>query len=248
MRFCRALIALVPFPALAQTFEVASIRLHPDDQVFGQATTSSPLVRLSGYTIFGLVMDAYGLHDYQLSFGNVAPKDDVYNTRYDIAARAPFDRAPNPAELRAMLQALLADRFKFNAHRDSREMPVYTLVAAKNGAKLTPGSGDSECQMHSRLAPDGRNNEETFSHCPVDRLAERLTRLVEDRLVLDQTGLTGNYDFQLTAIPESRTRTGSDPIDIPLPTALAHLGLRLQAQKAQIGILVVDRVEKPSEN
>jgi uncharacterized protein (TIGR03435 family) len=240
-----AALGQAPQPA----FEVASIRQH-QGSVYrtGPLTFSSPLIRLEGYTVFGLVMDAYNLRDYQLAFGAVARPDGIYDTQYDIVARAPAAIAPSIDEARAMLRTLLADRFKLRVHWETKEMPVYVLVVGKNGPRLKASSANGQCAVNVGLASDGRNNEVTFSSCPIERLADWLSNLIVDRPVLDQTGLTGKFDFRLVAIPEYRTRNSSDPADISGATAVGELGLKLVPQKARIDILAVDHVEKPDEN
>jgi uncharacterized protein (TIGR03435 family) len=244
------LLAFLRVTRNAQAFEVASVRQHQGSFYrTGPFTVSSPLIRLEGYTIFGLVMDAHHLRDDQLAFGAVARPDDVYNTQYDIVARAPGGRVPSMDEARAMLRTLLADRFKLKVHHETKEMPVYALLVGKNGARLKASSASSECSVHAALASDGRNSEVTFSNCLVERLADDwLSNLIVDRPVLDQTGLTGKYDFRLVAIPDSRSRNSTDPADISGFMAVGELGLKLAPQKARIDILVVDHVEKPGEN
>jgi len=230
-------------------FEVASVRQHRGLTTrTGPLSVSSPLIRLEGYTVFGLVMDAWGLRDFQLAFGSVARPDDIYDTMYDIVARAPGETVPRIDDVRAMLRTLLADRFRLREHREIKGMPVYALIAGKNGPKLKVGTADGRCSLRVGLASDGRNSEEAFSNCPIERLAERVGNLIGDRPVLDQTGLTGTYDFRLVAIPEYRTRHQSDPADISPITAVGELGLKLVSQKSRVEILVVDHLEKPDEN
>jgi uncharacterized protein (TIGR03435 family) len=243
------------FPLAAQrdaarlSFEVASIRAHQGSSFrSGPLAVSGPLIRLEGYTVFGLVMDAYHLRDFQLAFGSVARPDDIYDAMYDIVARVPGDKPPNLDEVRLMLQALLADRFKLTAHRESKAMPVYALQVGKNGSKLKTAAPGSQCSVQTKLAGDGRNNEETFSACPVERLADRLGNLMHDRPVLDQTGLTGKYDFRLLLTPEYRSRNQSNPADISPVSAVGELGLKLAPQKAPVEILVIDHLEKPTAN
>jgi uncharacterized protein (TIGR03435 family) len=234
-----------PAPA---AFEVASIHRHQGAAIrTGPLTVSSPLIRMEGYTVFGLVMDAYHLRDYQLTFGAAARPDDVYDIQYDISARAPGQSVPGINDTRAMLQTLLADRFKLRVHHETKEMPVYALVPGKNGPRLKASPDSGQCSVHTGPASDGRNREETFSSCPIERLADRLTNM-GSRPVLDQTGLTGKYDFRLVAIPESRSLGQSDPADISINAAVGELGLKLVPQKAQIDIIVVDHLEKPTEN
>src|SRR6185312_7525087 len=115
-------------PALwPQSFEVASVRRHRGADVFrtGPLTVSGPLVRLEGYTIFGLILDAYDLRDFQVS---AAPEvrahpEEIFDAMYDVVARAPGDGAPSFDEVRAMLRNLLGDRFGLTVHRYLKEMP-----------------------------------------------------------------------------------------------------------------------------
>ena len=146
-----------------------------------------------------------------------------------------------------MLQTLLADRFKLAIHRETKEMPVYALVAGKNGSRLKSSAVGDPCSMHQKLASDGRNYEETFSNCPIEELAKQLEQLGIDRPVVDKTNLTGTYDFRLVVTPELRSHSASD-LDITTSTALRELGLKLESQKAPIEIVVIDQVKKPTEN
>jgi uncharacterized protein (TIGR03435 family) len=231
-----------------KAFEVTSIRRYQgDERRPGPLSVSSTLIRLQGYTVFGLVMDAYHLRDFQLSFGSVAPENDIYDTMYDIVARVPGEKPPSLDDARLMLETLLAERFQLKAHHESKEMPVYVLVAGRD-PKLQPSNSGAPCTVRTVLAADGRNNEETFTNCPVERLADRLGNMIGDHPVLDRTGLAGTYDFKLIAIPAYRSRARTDPADIPPTSAVGELGLRMVMQKAPIDILVVDHLEKPTEN
>jgi uncharacterized protein (TIGR03435 family) len=242
------LLLLAVLTLFGQVFEAASIRRYQGDaRRPGPLSVSSTLIRLQGYTVFGLVLDAYHLRDFQLSFGNVAPENDIYDTMYDIVARAPGEKRPSLDDVRLMLQALLAERFQFKARHESKEMPVYVLVAGRE-PKLEPGNSEAPCKVHTVLAADGRNNEETFTNCRVERLADRLGNMIGDHPVLDQTGLAGTYDFKLIAVPAYRSRARNDPADIPPTSAVGALGLRMVMQKARIDILVVEHLEKPTEN
>jgi uncharacterized protein (TIGR03435 family) len=232
-------------------FEVASVREHRGTGVRAGTldTVSSPLVRMEGYTVFGLIMDAYHVRDFQITVAAAVPKEDIYNTTYDVVARAPGEGVPDIDQVRAMLRSLLTDRFKLGVHRETKEMPVYALQVGKSGARLKASRPGGECSLHVELASDGRNDEEIFSSCPIERLADRIRGKVGgNRPVVDQTGLKGQYDMRLVAVPEYRTRGQSDPADIDAITAVGELGLKLVALKAPVEILVVDRLEKPTEN
>jgi len=230
-------------------FEVASVRQHEGTDIrSGPLSVSGPLIRLRGYTIYGLLIDAWNVKTYQLKISPDIPKEDIYGNMYNIVARTPGAGTPKLEDVRVMLQNLLADRLKVKVHRETREMPIYALTIARAGVKLKATSAASQCSVHVALASDGRNNEELFSSCPVEELAGSLTNLIGTRPVLDQTGLNGRYDFRLVAAPESRTRNQSDPADIDPITAVGDLGLKLVPQQAPVEIIAVDHLEKLTEN
>lgn len=235
--------------AHGQAFEVASVRPH---QGTGLRTSplavSGPLIRLQGYTLFGLVMDAYHLRDFQLEFGPVARRTDVVEAMYDISAKVPGDGIPKLDDVRAMLRTLLAERFGLQVHREMREIPVYVLGTGKGPGKLVPAASEDPCTVRTKLAGDGRNDEVQFTGCTTERLADTLTHLVGDRPVVDRIGLSGQYDFRLITLPWYRGRNRSEPADIDPVTAIARLGLKMTTQKTPVEILVVDRIEKPGEN
>jgi len=243
------ILPLVP-ALLAQSFEVASVKPHQGPLTFrsGPLSVSSPLIRLEGYTVYGLVLDGWHLRDFQLKFAPGIRPEDVADTMYDVAAKAPGSQPPRIEDVRVMLQNLLTERFGLITHRETKEMPVYDLAIGKNGPRLKAGFGAGRCVVQTAFAPDGRNNNESFSNCPIEQLADRLGNMIGDRPVLDQTGLTGKYDFRLLAIPEYRTREGSDPNDISPLVAVESLGLKLVPRKGRVEILVVDHFEKPTGN
>jgi uncharacterized protein (TIGR03435 family) len=247
-----AAMLVCPFaPARAQStsppaFEVASIRLHtgPLAVIMG-LTISGTLVRMEGYSFAELVMEAYHVKFYQLSLPHALNTDDYY----DLAMRAPGDRAPSQEEVRQMLQTLLADRFKLAIHREMRVMPVYALVPGKNGPKLKESTSSDKCSAHiGPPTPKARIYAYNLKGCSIESLTDNLTELVSDRPVVDKTGLTGKYDISLDATPNFMLSTRSDSDDISIFTAIKTLGLKLEAQRAPVEIIVVERIEKPTEN
>lgn len=210
-------------------------------------STSGPRLNAEAEAVFGLIMYAYNVKRFQLSLsGPNVRVDDIF---YDIVAKAEGDGTPTGDEFRQMLQALLADRFKLKVHREMKEMPVYALVVGKNGPKLKPSDPDGETM--GRVSVNGRNYVVTRPKATMEDVVGGISNAFLDRPVLDKTGLTGTYDFKLTYTPDTRAnRAGDpDPNDISIFTAVQEqLGLRLEPQKAEVEILVVDRVEKPSDN
>jgi uncharacterized protein (TIGR03435 family) len=240
---------LLPLGSLAQSphFEVASIR--PVEEPFSRygVSTAGPRFTAEGYTVYQLIDWAYDLKNYQVSAApNVVLSKGTF---YDIGAKAEGDGAPSRAEFRQMLQALLADRFKLKVHRETRERQVYALVVGKNGPKLKESAPDANPMGRRSVA--GRNNKFTQAKTTMDDVVEAIMNSSLDRPVLDKTGLTGTYDVSLTYTPGYllNRSTEPDPNDISIFTAVQEqLGLKLEPQKASIEVLVVDSIEKPSEN
>jgi uncharacterized protein (TIGR03435 family) len=139
-----------------------------------------------------------------------------------------------------MLQALLADRFKLKIHHETKEQAVYALVVAKGGFKMKTSPADAPSMS------TGSNGRYTATAMAIGGLMGGLMGSV-DRFIVDKTGLTGSYNFTLKWTPDGQEETvESGP---PLFTALQEqLGLKLELAKAPIDTIVVDHIEKPSEN
>jgi len=245
-----ALVALVSaLPLFPQTFEVASVRQHHGADVFraGPLEVSGTLVRLDGYTVYGLIMDAWNLSDIVVAPHAAASPEDIYNTMYDVVGRAPGDSIPSTDAVRAMLRSLLADRFGLKTHLTKKESAVYRLTAVGARARLMPVVSRRPCSIRAESAANGRNQTFTFSSCTMEFLADRLSGLT-DRPVIDATGLTGKYDFALTATADSASRRGSDPADIPPGEAVRRLGLKLSEGHAQLDQITVEHLDKLKEN
>ena len=221
-----------------------------DGTVFrsGPLTVTDPLIRLNGYTIYGLILDAYHVRDFQVALAPDIPKDEVLDRTYDILARAPGAGVQKTDDVRVMLQNMLTDRFHLKVHHEMKEMQVYALMVARKSARLKEAAAGARCSIRTALASGTRNNEVDFSGCPIERLADHLGNMMGNRAVLDRTGFGGQYDFRLVAIPQYRARGGSDPGDIDPLSAVGELGLKLVPQKAPVDVIVVDHVERPSAN
>ncbi len=178
------------------------------------------------------------------------------SSRFDVTAKVTDAdlktlRGLSREQRRAMLAAMLVDRFHLKMHTEIRTLPVYDLVVAKGGSKLTatvvppPSAEDSDPLGLGNL--DVHNTEMTARGVSVADLAMNLSFPL-DRTVIDKTGLTGRYDFQLRWTADGAS-TGAADAPPDLFTAMEEqLGLKLQAAKGPVTTLVIDHVERPEEN
>jgi bla regulator protein BlaR1 len=239
------------------SFEVASIK--PGDpnerrvslfiQPGGKLTTTNASLQM-------MIGFAYDVRNHQIS-GGPAWLDSA---KFNVEAKAPGDIKipPGPegaAQLRLMLQSLLAERFKLVVHRETRQQQVYDLVVDKGGLRMkdtnvAPGQPQG-------LGMSGRGDL-TGTAAPVPLLVNFLSQQL-GQSVVDKTGLTGRYDFTLKWTPDPGTaagpRAGDDtapPPDTSGPSIFTavqtDLGLKLQSAKGPVEMLVIDSVEKPDAN
>ena len=230
------LCGFLALAACGQSFDVASIRLA-DPRTNGGWVQFPPGGRFSvtRCNLKFIIQEVYGLKDYQIAD---APKwISGWDFLYDIEAKSAGPATPPQVE--AMAQALLADRFGLKVHRDTRDLPVYLLVPAKGGLKLKP---PSEKRGGIEYVSPGFNRGRRTT---IENLVRAISREL-DRPVLDATGFTDPFDFDLHWAPERGAPDDSLP---SLFTALQEqLGLKLEPQKAPVPVLVIDHVEKPTAN
>lgn len=217
-------------------FEVASVKPHSAS--VGSANVSVTRdpgrVTYTNMTVRGLMREAYGLKVYPLSRG----PDPLSIDRYDVIAKAPPGASKEQRML--MLQALLAERFKLAVHHETKELPIYALVAEKNGPKLRAVQDDgSEAETGS-----GDGHQIKARHVTMKLLAATLQGWIGDAVV-DETGLGGLFDFNLDFnVDESMSSEGPTVFE----AVHRQLGLKLEARKGPVEVVVIDHVEKPSVN
>jgi uncharacterized protein (TIGR03435 family) len=149
-----------------------------------------------------------------------------------------------------MLRTLLADRFQLQLHRETKDLPVYALVVGKNGPKLMEGAADTKFS-NIQASTSRHGIRMTATHETMGQLAGQIG-IYAGRPILDMTGLTGSYDFKLEWVQENPGAVSPDASDLSgaslLEAVQDQLGLKLEARKSHMEILVIDRAEKPSEN
>jgi uncharacterized protein (TIGR03435 family) len=195
---------------------------------------------------------AYHVYDFQIAKG----PSWVESERFDIVAKAAGE--PGHDEIQRMVQALLADRFKLTIRRETRELLVYALVVAKSGPKLHEAAKDYGLDGRLSIGPGGQPGAVKIigQGVPLAAFASMLPTIL-GRPTLDMTGLVGKFDFTLEFAPDQMMRPQNAGPDSPLPdlsgtTIFAalqeQLGLKLEARKGPVEVLVIDRVERPAAN
>lgn len=254
-------------------FEVATIK--PGDQTAnGTRIGLSPggSFTATNATLKDLIRLAYDVRDFQIAGG----PSWLSTERYDITAKVDgpgfsedqirkmpdVQRAQVQDRYFQRLKALLADRFQLRLHRETREGPVYALIAGKNGPKIQAEAdgaprGPNSGTRVSRMATG--DTEITVSGIPLTVFANLISNQV-GRTVLDKTGLKGNFTFKLTFAPDTLQQpwAADKGTDHPLSTdadgpsiftALQEqLGLKLDPQKGPVDVVVIDEAQKASEN
>jgi uncharacterized protein (TIGR03435 family) len=260
--------AAQPTLAPGPRFDVASVKRDVSGEPGGMFTCV-PACHVERMTLRDLVIFAYRAHDFQVTGGPGWIDSDRYNI--DAKAEGPpsFNQEYVTLQYRR-LQTLLRDRFNLTIHRETKELPVYELTVAKGGSKLQqpncvqrePGdftiAPGKYCGLIGGSMASGRLQ---ASSTTMANLANFLSSKLS-RTVVDKTGITGEFDFQLTFTPDApavpspdaagpRPADGAAAADLGADffTALhEQLGLKLESAKGPVEILVIDHVERPSEN
>jgi uncharacterized protein (TIGR03435 family) len=214
---------------------VASVKPSNADPSSSGIHTGHGRLDASNVTLKRCIMGAYGVGPHQI-FGG---PDWVESERFEIKAKA--DRATDDDDvLMVMLQSLMTERFKLALHRETRTIPALVLEVAKDGPKLERAeageAGTNTSTSNTRGVIDAHNTS-------MDLFARVLGRQME-LPVVNQTGLKGVFNFKLQWTPEGAAMEGASMF-----TAIQEqLGLRLRSRRSPVEILVIDHVEKPSEN
>lgn len=245
-----------PVPPMAADakpgFEVATIKPAPPDEKGKLFGFNGSRVKTVNTTLLDLITFAYGVQQKQVIDG----PDWMSTIKWDIDGQPDLPGAPSRDQLRGMFQKLLADRFQLAFHKDQKEMSAYLLTVSKTGSKMKVNTGDPKdlpALFFRGLGVLTVNNATMEDFCGLMQTA------VLDRPVVDRTGLTGKYDFLLKWTPDESQFGGmgikvpppTDATDAPPPlfTALPEqTGLKLDSGKVQVPVLVMDKVEKPSDN
>ena len=224
----------------AAAFDAASVKKNVSgDPRSGMGTRPGGRVAVTNQTLRQIIRSAFGSSDIEV----VGGPDWIGTDRWDINATA--GRGDADALVSQMLKALLIERFMLQAHVESRERPIYTLMLARTdkqlGPNIHPSRADVDCPANESCGTQtASGNSASGGIVGTTRsmadIAQGLV-LYAERRVLDRTGLEGRYDFELRWS------------DVSFFTALQEqLGLKLEAARGPVDVVVIDHVERPTED
>ena len=262
-------IALFVVPLVAQeplAFDVVSVKRTPPGATGGGFQNSAGQFVTVNYSIRSLLVLAYGGAGYQI--GDLPKWTEA--ERYDINAKMPPGTF-TPQQRSLMIRSMLAERFQLKTHRETRDLPIYAMVLARNDRKPGPAlhSGTLDCaDVRAKRAGRGPTSPAEMEQCnflygalpngarrvraqsvPLRDLASGLGQYV-DHPIFDRTDLPGNFDVDLTFVPMAGGPPAGEPGDAPfIFNALQEqLGLKLELTKAPVNMLIIDNIDHPTEN
>jgi uncharacterized protein (TIGR03435 family) len=259
-------------PAQLPAFEVASIKPTNPAMSGGGVHFTPDGFSAQGATLQTLLGEAFGKEDEQI----IGAPSWTSTDRFDIQAKVNASDVPKLKDIMKsdqrwqLVVQLLADRSNLKLHHETKELPVYALVIAKGGPKLKEAK-PGETYPNGQAWPNGgaglmmmRRGKITGQGVAIAGLVTNLSELGLGRTIVDKTGLAGKYDFTLQWTPDTAPpptaggAEGSQPVNgaasqtDPGPslfTALEEqLGLKLEPQKGPVDVIVIDHIERPSEN
>jgi uncharacterized protein (TIGR03435 family) len=174
--------------------------------------------------------------------------------RFDIVGEIDGDGVPNDHQWRIAVRKLLIDRFQLQLHEEKQEMPTFALVVARGGPKLTAGDGNIKANQTMGLTGAPGQTMYGFGlNASIDDFIGELQRVVVDRPIVDQTGLTGVYNIRFSFTREEADGLGMTQLPDTAPPNLLNalpqqLGLNLKGTKASVNVVVIDHAEPPEAN
>lgn len=233
-------------------FEVVTVKPSDPNRPGKLFTIRGRQIMTINTTMNDMVTFAYGLHVKQI----VGAPDWFATDKFDITGVPDTEGRPNSKQLKLLIQSALTDRFKLTFHHDQKELPVYALTIAKGGPKMTETIHQPNDPVNFLFRGLGQL---MVTNSTMKDFCDGMQAAVMDRPVVDHTGLTARYDFNLNWTPDE-SQFGSMGVHVPPPTedpkappdlykALQEqIGLKLEATKAKADVMVIDHVEKPSAN
>ena len=234
------------------SFDVVTVKPSKPDQQGEGFRVQGRRFSTINTTVISMMDFAYGTHPRQIVNAPAWMSED----KFDIEGTPDAEGAPNDRQWKGMLQKMLTERFQVKFHKGTREMPAYTLTVAKTGPKLEKSPGDPNGLpglFFSQLGDLHVNNANMEDFCHL------MQEVVLDRPVVDDTKLAGRWNFNLKWTPDETQFAGAlakmpkpaETADAPPPLFTAmpeEIGLKLDAVRTAVPVLVIDHAAKPSEN
>ena len=233
--------------------EVATIKpTQPGTRLF-MITVRGEDVLVKNFSLSFVVRWVYQLHPRQI----IGAQGWMDTDKWDIEAKPDTPGMPDVEQEKEILRKLMTERFAMKIHEEKREMPAYTLTVSKDGPKMMKAA-DAGLSPSFAMGPLGVVHVQSAT---MDDFAHMLNDIL-DRPVVNETGLTGKWDFVLKWTPDETQFAGA-PVKVSLPPASAEdanappplfraiqdqLDLKLNAQKVQVPVVVIDHVAHPSPN
>jgi uncharacterized protein (TIGR03435 family) len=231
-----AALAVAPLQKSPDTFDVVSIKPNKSGAAASETDTSPGRVSVINATPLSLLLRAFGVQAFQIAN---APSW-LQTERYDVVATVPDGRVLNDRDRQVLFEKMLAERWQLQYHRETRNLRVYSLV--NDGSKLVQHTGPGEYGMKVERAGPRVILRSTRGN--MGRLVEILSGF-SGSVVGNDTGLGGEYDFTLEWVQDANT-------DAPGPSLFTavreQIGLRLVSAEKPAPVVVIDRIERPSEN
>jgi len=240
-------------PDAHPTFEVATIKPTKPDEQRTFLIWRGDEMQVVNFSLNDLVKFAYDLQGKQI----VGAPDWMGTDRFDIDAKPDTPGQPSGDQLKEMVQKLLADRFALKFHKDEKDMAAYVLTVGKDGPKMKQNTDNPNGLPGLFFGPIGTLH---VMNATLQNFTSLMQSTVLDRPVVDKTGLTGRWNFTLKWTPDESQFTGmgikvpppaADDANAPPPLFTAiqeQLDLKLEAQRTQVPVLVIDHVDHPSPN
>lgn len=235
------------------SFEVATIKPTKPDERGTYITVRGTDLVVVNFSLNDLIKFAYDVQEKQI----VGGPDWMATDKWDIDAKPDTPGRPDQKQMQTMLRKMLADRFALKFHNDQREMGAYILTVGKDGPKMTKETSDPNGLPGLFFGPIGTLH---VRNATMGDFTGLMQSAVLDRPVVDKTGLDGRWNFTLKWTPDESQFAGmgikvppppADATDVPPPLFTAiqeQLDLKLEAQKAQVPVLMIDHVDHPSPN
>ena len=229
-------------PDAHPAFEVATIRLSDPASTRQGINGDAHGMQLHGQTVTSILMFAYGVHKTQIVEGPAWRSTDKYNIEGVSTVRG----EPDLKQMQEMLRGLLADRFGLKVHHDKREMTYYGIEVSKGGPKLVKAA-DQDATPDQTGNGDKNGMLMKFTANTMPDFALGMQYFLE-RPVVDETGLSGRWDFTLKWMPDSQTAADANASPGLFTAMQEQLGLKLDAKKGPVDVVVIDALTRPSEN